>query len=313
MKLFGSDSDRVRNTVANFQDAVTGRINHSCLVQENTQQLAAPSHHSTVANMRNMSAVERMAYFGMAILLFILERVELAESFALQSYAVSRTTFGDATATFYGGNDASGTAGGSCGYLNPFTTGYGATTAAISNSLLNSNLNCGACFEVKCKYSASDYTRKWCYQDKSVVITATNQSPQGLNGEHHFDLTYPMFTRISNSIAGRIPVQYRRVSCKKQGGIKFTLNGNPYFNLVLVYNVGGAGNVYAMQMKGSKSTNWNAMSRNWGQNWQAMVKLTGQSLAFRVTLGNGRSKDFFNVAPSNWQFGQTYAASSNFY
>ncbi|KAL3699555.1 hypothetical protein R1sor_017577 [Riccia sorocarpa] len=279
-------------------------------LDEYTQQLHVVIH-SSMAHMRNIAA-ERMAYIVIATLLFILIRVELAES-SLQSYAVSRTTFGDATATFYGGNDASGTAGGSCGYLNPFSTGYGAITAAISNSLLNNNLNCGACFEVKCKYSASDYTRKWCYQDKSVTITATNQSPQGLNGEHHFDLTYPMFTRIANSIAGRIPVQYRRVSCRTKGGMKFTLNGNPYFNLVLVYNVGGAGNVYGMQMKGSRSTNWNAMSRNWGQNWQAMVKLTGQSISFRVTLGNGRSKDFFNVAASNWQFGQTYAASSNFY
>lgn len=127
-----------------------------------------------------------------------------------ESGAVSRTTFGDATATFYGGTDAAGTAGGSCGYENPFTRGYGVTTAALSNSLLSDGLNCGACFEVKCNFGASDYTRKYCYNGKSVVITSTNLSPPGLHGEHHFDLTYPMFTQISNMIAGRIPVQYRR-------------------------------------------------------------------------------------------------------
>ncbi|KAG6546997.1 hypothetical protein Mapa_011614 [Marchantia paleacea] len=265
--------------------------------------------HSGGTDMRNMAAVRRMEILGLTIMLMILKRVELT---AGEPYAVSRTTFGDATATFYGGNDAAGTAGGSCGYENPFTRGYGVTTAALSNSLLSNNLNCGACFEVKCKYAASAYTKKWCYANKSVVITATNLSPPGLNGEHHFDLTYPMFTKISNMIAGRIPIQYRRVPCKKQGGIKFTLNGNPYFNLVLVYNVGGAGNVYAMSIKGSK-TDWYPMARNWGQNWQAMVRLTGQSLSFRVTLGNGKTQVFKNVAPTNWKFGQTYQASSNFY
>lgn len=99
--------------------------------------------------------------------------------------------------------------------------------------------------------------------------------------------------------------------CKKQGGIKFNINGNPYFNLVLVYNVAGGGNVYAMAMKGGNSA-WCTMGRNWGQNWQSSVKLTGQGLSFRVTLGSGKMLVFNNVAPSSWQFGQTYQASSNF-
>lgn len=100
--------------------------------------------------------------------------------------------------------------------------------------------------------------------------------------------------------------------CKKQGGIKFNINGNPYFNLVLVYNVAGGGNVYAMAMKGGNSA-WCTMGRNWGQNWQSSVKLTGQGLSFRVTLGSGKMLVFNNVAPSSWQFGQTYQASSNFW
>ncbi|KAG6545992.1 hypothetical protein Mapa_012654 [Marchantia paleacea] len=98
-------------------------------------------------------------------------------------------------------------------------------------------MNCGACFEVKCKYDPT---------------------------------------------AGRIPIQYRRynenekVRCHRQGGIKFTLTGKPYFNLVLVYNVGGAGNVYGMAVKGSETKYFNQISRNLGQYWQYYVRLNSK-------------------------------------
>ena len=62
--------------------------------------------------------------------------------------------------------------------------------------------------------------------------------------------------------------------CRKQGGIKFELKGNPYWLLVLVYNVGGVGEVTNVKTKGS-NTDWIQMSRNWGQNWQTGVRLDG--------------------------------------
>ncbi|KAG6541352.1 hypothetical protein Mapa_017295 [Marchantia paleacea] len=245
-----------------------------------------------------------------ATALLVLLEAEVAE--ANESFAVGRTSFGDATATFYGGSDAAGTAGGFCGYENPFTRGYGVTTVALSDSLLSNGLNCGACYEVKCKWEASDYTKKYCYQGMTTVVSATNLSPPGLNGEHHFDLTYPMFVKISNPESGRIPIQYRRVPCRKEGGIRFSMVGNPFWNLVLVYNVGGWGNVHSLYVRGSR-TDWYYMNRNWGQNWQCSVNLTGQNLSFRVVLGNGQTMVFNNVADSDWKHGQTYEASSNFW
>jgi hypothetical protein len=98
------------------------------------------------------------------------------------------------------------------------------------------------------------------------------------------------------------------VACRKSGGIRFLINGNPNFNIVLVFNVGGVGDVRRVYVKGS-STRWLPMTRNWGMNWQIGTVLVGQSLSFRVVTSDGRSCVSYNVAPSSWSFGQTFVGS----
>ncbi|KAJ8750171.1 hypothetical protein K2173_014086 [Erythroxylum novogranatense] len=221
-----------------------------------------------------------------------------------------------AHATFYGDEKGVGTMDGACGYGDLFTQGYELATTALSTALFNDGSTCGACFEIICVDDP-----RWCIKGGgSITVTATNFCPPNYSKQYdnwcnpplkHFDLTRPMFQKIAYSVAGIIPVRYRRASCTKRGGVKFEVGGNPSFLTVLVYNVGGAGAVIGVNIKGYK-TDWIKMQRNWGQIWQTGANLVGRSLSFQVALSDGNWLQFNRVTDANWQFGRTYDGNINF-
>ncbi|KAJ7571138.1 hypothetical protein O6H91_01G150700 [Diphasiastrum complanatum] len=185
-------------------------------------------------------------------------------------------------------HDATGTMDGACGYGNLYSQGYGTNTAALSTVLFKNGAACGGCYEIKCWSDT-----QWCNPgNSSMFFTATNLCPPN--------------NALPNDNGGIVPVLYRRVPCQKQGGIRFTINGNRWFNLVLVSNVGGVGDISVVSVKGCE-TGWISMKRNWGQNWECNIVLVGQSLFFQVTTADGMQITSYDVAPLNWQFGQTMA------
>ncbi|XP_010258406.1 PREDICTED: expansin-A25-like [Nelumbo nucifera] len=219
----------------------------------------------------------------------------------------SQDGWDNAHATFYGGDHGEGTMQGACGYGDLFKQGYGLETTALSVSLFNDGKTCGACYELQC------YDSPWC-KPGTIKVTATNLCPANYTQKtgnwcnpplKHFDLSVPMFTKIGVYKAGIIPVKYRRIPCVRSGGIKFEIQGNPWWMLVLVYNIAGDGDATDVKIKGS-NTGWIQMTRNWGQKWQTWVQLNGQSLSFQVTTSDGKMVQSDDVAPKDWQFGQTF-------
>ena len=106
-----------------------------------------------------------------------------------------------------------------------------------------------------------------------------------------------------------------RVPCKKTGGINFTLTGNPFFVMVLVSNVGGAGDVEEVYVKGSDDTDWQQLSRNWGTVWTYQGgdgQIQQKSLSFKVVTSDHNEVISKNVVPANWNFNQSFAGSDNF-
>ncbi|KAL2235591.1 expansin-A18 [Sesamum indicum] len=229
------------------------------------------------------------------------------------------TAWQNAYATFYGDDTASATMGGACGYGNLFANGYGTDTAALSTVLFNNGYSCGQCFQIRCINS------KWCYKGSPIAtVTATNLCPPNWSQDtnnggwcnpprSHFDMAKPAFMKIAQWNGGIVPVMFRRVPCMRQGGIRFSFQGNGYWLLVYAMNVAGGGDIASMWVKGSK-TGWISMSHNWGASYQAFATLGGQALSFKITSYTSHETIIaYNVAPANWQVGMTYTANVNFH
>ncbi|PWZ07900.1 Expansin-A25 [Zea mays] len=235
------------------------------------------------------------------------------------SFAPAAQGWNYGTATFYGGRDGSGTMGGACGYGNLYQAGYGTNTAALSSVLFNDGAACGQCYLVMCDGNASPS----CRPGAAVTVTATNfcppnwAQPSNSGGwcnppRPHFDMAQPAWERIGVYGAGIIPVRYQQVTCWRQGGMRITIGGSSFFQLVQFSNVAGSGSIRSVSVKGAK-TGWVALNRNWGANWQCNSALFGQALSFSVTSTGGQTIYMTDVVPAWWQVGMVFTTNYNFY
>ncbi|KAA3464401.1 expansin-A23-like [Gossypium australe] len=279
-------------------------------------EFLAPVFHQNNNNLFAAMATLKLFFSFLMVTVHLISSMAANRHMLMGNQMIDSNWY-DAHATFYGDMSGGGTMQGACGYGDLFKQGYGLQTTALSTALFNNGLTCGACFEIKCFNDP-----QWCYPKAgSVIVTATNFcSPNYSKPDEnwcnpplkHFDLSKPMFTKLAYDKAGIIPVKYRRVLCYKKGGVQFQIKGNPYLIFVLLYNVGGAGDVKDVKIKGSSTGSWLQMSRNWGVNWQTGAKLVGQGLSFQVTTSDGKMIEFDNVVPTNWQFNQVFDGKNNF-
>ncbi|KAK6927790.1 RlpA-like protein, double-psi beta-barrel domain [Dillenia turbinata] len=232
-------------------------------------------------------------------------------SSSLSPSSSSSSEWRSGRATYYAASDPRDVVGGACGYGDLEKSGYGKATVGLSSALFERGQICGACFELRCVEDL-----RWCIPGTSIIVTATNFCapnfgfPADAGGHcnppnHHFVLPIEAFEKIALWKAGNMPVQYRRIHCRKEGGIRFTMNGSGIFLSVLISNVAGAGDVAAVKIKGSQ-TGWLPMGRNWGQNWLINADLRDQPLSFEVTTSDAITLTSYSVAPKDWKFGQTF-------
>ncbi|KAJ8513327.1 hypothetical protein OPV22_003761 [Ensete ventricosum] len=251
---------------------------------------------------------------GLALLLLpltLLSRFAAAHQSSSSYGAPALTEWRSAHASYYAVFDPRDTVGGACGYGDLGKSGYGMATAGLSEALFEKGAACGGCYEVRCVEEL-----RYCLPGTSIVLTATNFCapnyglPADAGGicntpNHHFLMPIQAFEKIAIWKAGVMPIQYRRVKCIREGGVRFTIDGKGFFYTVLISNVAGAGDITAVKIKGS-ATGWLPMGRNWGQNWHISADLKGQALSFEVTASDGVTLTSYNVAPKDWAFGKAY-------
>ena len=102
-------------------------------------------------------------------------------------------------------------------------------------------MSCGQCYLVLCDGSRPG--GQYCKPGNSITVTATNLCPPNYAlpnggwcgpGRPHFDMAQPAWEAIAVYRAGIVPVRYRRVPCQRPGGVRFTVGGHSYFELVTV-------------------------------------------------------------------------------
>ncbi|KAL8461188.1 hypothetical protein ACS0TY_032609 [Phlomoides rotata] len=224
--------------------------------------------------------------------------------------------FSSAIATWYNDPNGSGS-GGACGFADDVANApYYGMISAGNNNIFKSGKGCGSCYQVNCTDHPS-------CSGSPITVTITDECPGACNDDaFHFDLSGKAFGSLAKSgqadnlrNAGRINIQYQRVSCNYNTGltIKIDAGSNPYYLALAIEDLNGDGDIGNVEIIPSNSKGWTSMQQSWGATWKVSLP-DGIRGPYSVRITTIESRETIiakNIIPANWSPGQYYRSQVN--
>ncbi|GJP32534.1 hypothetical protein CLOM_g17162 [Closterium sp. NIES-68] len=188
-------------------------------------------------------------------------------------------------------------------------------TASLSTVGYANGSNCGACFQVRCTGHPS------CKPNTlTMPVTVTNLCPPNAPGGYcagrklSITLPNPVWNMMSKDpSAGVVPVEIKRVKCRRVGGVAFNITGKEYYVTAMPLNVAGSGAVRRVDISIARGP-WMTMRKSYGAVWDLPgLPVVGMSLSFRLwpAIGN-LPLEAWDAVPANWVNNTIYRTAVNF-
>ncbi|CAI7767368.1 unnamed protein product [Closterium sp. NIES-53] len=203
--------------------------------------------------------------------------------------------------------------------------------------------NCGACFQMRCTGHPS------CKPGiMTVPVTVTNICPPNAPGgycagnKRSITLPNPVWNQMSKDpSAGVVPVEIKRVRCRRVGGVAFNITGKEYYvtapiqcirisskhiSIDLTFpslprpspaamplNVAGDGAMKRVDISIARGP-WMTMRKSYGAVWDMPgLPVVGMSLSFRLWPVSGTLPlEAWDAVPANWVSNRIYRTAVNF-
>ncbi|CAI5493206.1 unnamed protein product [Closterium sp. Naga37s-1] len=113
--------------------------------------------------------------------------------------------------------------------------------------------------------------------------------------------------------AGVVPVEIKRVRCRRVGGVAFNITGKEYYVTAMPLNVAGDGAMKRVDISIARGP-WMTMRKSYGAVWDMPgLPVVGMSLSFRLWPVSGTLPlEAWDAVPANWVSNKIYRTAVNF-